>query len=145
MFSSSLNPVKAYHQIGVESDVSTADPHKLILLLFDGALSAIAVARQAMLAGDIAKKGNSISKAIEIIESGLRASLDPSQGDLAARLDALYEYMADRLFHANLKNDQAALDEVVSLLNEIRSAWAEIREQVLSGNINTESSAGNAP
>ncbi|HTH40447.1 MAG TPA: flagellar export chaperone FliS, partial [Rhodocyclaceae bacterium] len=47
-------------------------------------------------------------------------------GDLAERLDALYGYMSQRLVMANLKNDPAILDEVTGLLNEIRTAWAEI-------------------
>ena len=69
------------------------------------------------------------SKAIDIINCGLKASLDKSSGgDLAEKLDALYEYMSLRLIHANVKNDQAALDEVAHLLNEIRSAWVEIAE-----------------
>ena len=74
-----------------------------------------------------AEKGQSISKAIDIITNGLRASLDPEAGgELPERLGALYDYMCLRLLHANLKNDAAALAEVAALLGEIKGAWEEI-------------------
>jgi flagellar protein FliS len=90
-----------------------------------------------MQAKEIAEKGQSISKAIDIITNGLEASLDMQvEGELAERLSALYEYMCARLLHAGIKNDRAALDEVVGLLTEIRSAWEEIADDpaVLSAN-----------
>lgn len=132
MFSTSYHSASAYKQVGVETDVLSADPHQLIMLLFDGALAAIAMAKKAMDENDIAQKGNLISRAIDIIDNGLRASLDFEKGqDLAERLSALYTYMAERLLYANLKNEQSALDEVALLLSEIKSAWAEIRSQVI--------------
>ncbi len=75
----------------------------------------------------IADKGASISKAIDIISNGLKASLDHDKGgEIAARLEALYDYMVTRLLQANLKNDLKALEEVSGLLEEIHSAWREI-------------------
>ena len=77
--------------------------------------------------GDIPQKGTKISKAIDLISSGLRASLDlESGGQLAEHLAALYDYMVQRLFWANAKNEVAALDEVTTLLIELRDAWAQI-------------------
>lgn len=132
MFSSSYKSVSAYQQVGVETDVSGADPHKLVMLLFEGAQAAITLAKTNMEQGHIAKKGSLISRAIDIIDNGLKASIDLEKGqDIAERLFLLYEYMVERLFHANLTNDVAALDEVASLLGEIQSAWAEIRPQVI--------------
>lgn len=127
MFGSPRNPVAAYTSVGIETSVPTADPHKLILLLFEGAKIAISAARLQMAEGQIAEKGSSISKAIDIITNGLKASLDyEAGGDLSEKLGALYDYMAQRLLWANLKNDDAALDEVMRLLNELHSAWAQI-------------------
>lgn len=132
MFSSSYKSVSAYQQVGVETDVSGADPHKLVMLLFEGAQAAITLAKTNMEQGHIAKKGSLISRAIDIIDNGLKASIDLEKGqDIAERLFLLYEYMVERLFHANLTNDVAALDEVAGLLGEIQSAWAEIRPQVI--------------
>jgi flagellar protein FliS len=130
MFGTKSNPIDAYGAVGVGAAVSTASPHQLIVLLFEGASQAIVVARSAIEAGDVARKGNSITKAIDIILNGLRASLNLEQGgDLAQNLYALYDYMARRLLHANLHNDTAALDEVRKLLNEIHGAWTAVGDQ----------------
>ncbi len=127
MFGSPRNPTAAYASVGVETSVATADPHKLILLLFEGAKAAILSAKMNMELGNIAEKGRLISNAIDIITNGLKASLDFEKGgDLSIKLAALYDYMAQRLLWANMKNDPAALDEVMRLLGEIRGAWAEI-------------------
>lgn len=127
MFSSFNNSAKAYSKISLETDVLSADPHKLTLMLFDGALLAISTATLHMQQKNIAEKGLAISQAINIITNGLKASLDlEAGGELAERLFALYDYMCTRLLYANLKNNQADLDEVTRLLNEIKSAWEEI-------------------
>ncbi len=127
MYSAARKGIDAYAEVGVETGVAAADPHKLILMLFDGTLAAIAKARLAMSRGEIAAKGAAISKAIEIIDGGLKASLDVSAGGvLAERLAALYGYMLNRLLAANLRNDASLLDEITRLLNELRGAWAQI-------------------
>lgn len=121
--------IKAYAKVGVESGVSAADPHKLIAMLYQGALLAIANAKSSILRKDIPAKGAAISKAIAIIDEGLNASLDKRVGgDLAQNLSSLYEYMCMRLIVANLKNDMAALDEVARLLNDLKGAWESIRQ-----------------
>jgi flagellar protein FliS len=126
MFASN-NPASTYAQVGIETGVSAANPHKLVLMLFDGAIMALVSAKRHMEAKDIPAKGLDISKAIDIISNGLCASLDLQVGgELAERLYALYEYMTARLLHANLHNDLAAIEEVSHLLGELRSAWEEI-------------------
>ena len=117
----------AYTKVGVETGITEATPHKLILMLFDGAIVALASGRRHMEEKNLALKGADISKAISIIVNGLRASLDLEVGgELSERLYALYDYMAERLLHANLHNDLAAIEEVSHLLGELRSAWEEI-------------------
>ena len=131
MFGMMRNPADSYAKVGVEVAVETADPHQLILILFDGALAAIALARIQMENGQIPEKGASISKAINLITNGLKASLNmESGGELSARLAVLYDYMAQRLIAANLKNSVAALDEVRDLLQGLREAWAEVPENL---------------
>ena len=125
----SSNSAQTYAKVGVETAVAAADSHQLIVMLFDGALLAIAKAEGFMGQGMIAEKGEAVSRAIDIIANGLRASLDFSAGDeLAGRLAGLYDYMGLRLVHANLKNDLGALQEVSRLLGEIKSAWGEIAD-----------------
>ena len=123
--------VGAYARVGIESSVMSASPHQLIVMLFDGAKTAIGMARHHMASGDVQAKGNAISKAINIVDNGLRASLDaqaagPEGASLVANLTALYVYIAQRLLQANLRNDPAALDEAEGLLDNIASAWREI-------------------
>ena len=126
--------LSAYRSVGVESIVDSASPHQLVLMLFDGAIFALADAKQYMARKEIAAKGMSLSKAIMIIESGLRASLDvKAGGELGQRLDALYAYMCDRLLRANLHNRPEIIDEVSRLLGELREAWAQIKPAVAAG------------
>ena len=132
MFGSFNKPIAAYQDVGVNSAIASADPHQLITLLFEGAIAALAIAKGAMEQNNLGEKGKAISKAIDIIDNGLKASLDLEKGEeIAERLYVLYEYMGERLLYANLKNDVAALTEVSHLLSEIQSAWTEIRPQVV--------------
>ena len=118
----------------METGVSAADPHKLILMLFDGAIMAATAAGVAMDNKQIPVKGEQISKTIEIIINGLKISLDLNAGgELAERLYALYDYMADRLLYANLHNNRAALDEVIELLSGLRTAWQGIAVNTTAG------------
>lgn len=134
MFASLSNPRMAYNQVGVEARVASADPHQLILMLFDGALLAVSTASHQIDMNDIAGKGMSISRAIDIVGNGLKVSLDlDAGGDLAQRLYALYDYMCVRLLHANSQNDKAALEEVSHLLGELKGAWEDIRQKMSQG------------
>jgi flagellar protein FliS len=128
------NPIASYRQIDVESDVRGADPHRLIVLLFDGAESALQQALVQLEANDFAGKSDSLMKAIDIILSGLSASLNTEEGgDLANNLKALYDYMVSRLIHANIHKDPAAIREVQRLLGEISGAWREMGENLRQG------------
>lgn len=119
--------VQAYAQVGMESGVMSASPHQLIVMLFDGAQSALVRARILMNQGDIPAKGAALSKAIDIINNGLNAGLDLEKGgEMAENLSALYDYMSRRLLHANLHNDEQAITEVLALLENIADAWRQI-------------------
>ncbi|UIF91464.1 flagellar export chaperone FliS [Cupriavidus sp. UYPR2.512] len=117
----------AYAQVGVQTGAMSASPQKLITMLYDGARSAIAKAKFNLEAGDVPARGNAISKAIDIIDNGLRAVLDhEAGGEISANLESLYEYMVRRLMLANLRSDAALLAEVDTLLESLASAWAQI-------------------
>ena len=129
MFGSRHTGVHAYAKVGMETGVVAASPHKLIVMLFDGALVALNTALNGIRSGNIAEKGKSISKAIMIIDSGLRAALDKKAGgEIAEGLDSLYEYMSGRLLTANINNDPAIVEEVQRLLIELRDAWNAIAD-----------------
>ncbi len=122
------NAIKAYTDRSLEQDVMTADPHRLIVMLFDGALKALDQAKWLINAGaPRSEKGVVLSKAIAIIDQGLRASLDKKAGgELAENLDMLYGYMVKQLLSANINTDAAAIDEVRELLSQLRDAWLQI-------------------
>lgn len=118
---------KAYQQVSLETSVNQASPHQLIVLLFDGALNAIKLAKLYIEKGNIAGKGTAISKAINIIDNGLKSCLDMEKGgEIAANLDDLYHYISHQLVLANLHNDVAKLDNCYDLLNNIAQSWREI-------------------
>jgi flagellar protein FliS len=118
---------QAYKKISVESAVTAADRHQLVVMLYDGVLEAIKQAAGHMAAGRIDDKGRLLGKAVRIVEEGLKASLDRGAGGaLAERLAALYDYISLRLLQAHLRNDDRALAEVSRLLTDLRSAWANI-------------------
>ncbi|EHY1169382.1 flagellar export chaperone FliS [Escherichia coli] len=117
---------QAYAQIGVESAVMSASQQQLVTMLFDGVLSALVRARLFMQDNNQQGKGVSLSKAINIIENGLRVSLDEeSKDELTQNLIALYSYMVRHLLQANLRNDVSAVEEVETLMRNIADAWKE--------------------
>ncbi len=127
MFGSTRSGANAYAKVGLETGVVAASPHKLIVMLFEGAIVAINNAKTAMKAGQFEDKGKAITKAVLIVDEGMRGSLDKKAGgEIAANLDALYGYIIQCLMRANLRNDQALLDEALVLLTDLKSAWDAI-------------------
>jgi flagellar secretion chaperone FliS len=131
MFGSPQRGVNAYAKVGLETGIAAASPHKLITMLYDGAIVALINAGNHMKAGNIEGKGKAISHAIQIIDNGLKASLDKEVGgEIAKNLDALYEYMTARLLTANLQNQVEIVDEVRGLLTDLRDTWKQIGDEV---------------
>lgn len=130
MFTSHRSAAASYGAVHVETSIVDADPHRLIELLYDGALAAIAKARFALENGNTAAKGEATTRAIRIIDEGLKAALDHSAGPVATNLDALYDYMNRTLIRANLENNDARYAEVARLLSGLRGAWRQIAGQV---------------
>ncbi|MBA4141909.1 MAG: flagellar export chaperone FliS [Nitrosospira sp.] len=127
MYSASRHGVNAYTRVGLETGVLAANPHKLILMLFEGAQVALSSALVHMKSGEINARGEAVSKAISIISSGLQSSLDiKAGGQLAQQLHNLYEYMGRRLLLANLHDKPEYIEEVARLLGELSEAWKAI-------------------
>ena len=134
MFTSvNTRSASVYKRVAVETGVQAADSHRLVGMLFDGLLQAVAAARGAMERGDLVVKGEQIGKAVRIVEEGLKAGLDPAGGEMAQNLRALYAYSVRRLTEANLRNDPSALAEVATLIEPVAQAWQDIRAQALQG------------
>jgi flagellar secretion chaperone FliS len=117
----------AYRDMAVDGQVLGADPHRLVSLLFDGYMAALAEARGAMRAGDVLRKGRALGKASRIMEEGLRATLDHKAGGrLAEDLGELYRYVVARLLQAHTRNDETLIDECRRLIEPVQQAWNAI-------------------
>lgn len=115
-----------YQQVGIQSKVSSSTPHSLVSMLLQGALEKLAKATGAIQRKDIADRGKAISESIRIIDY-LRACLDiPNGGTIATGLASLYDYMERRLVEANAQSNPQIIEEVVTLLNDVKSAWDTI-------------------
>lgn len=122
----SNSAIAQYQRVNNVGSVEGASPHRLILMLMNGALERLVQARGAIEHRDIALKGAMIGKATMII-GGLQSSLDRNQApDYVDNLDRLYDYMQRRLLEANLKNDVSLIDEVMDLMKTLRNSWQEI-------------------
>ncbi len=120
------NALNEYQQVGIQSKVSSATPHSLVSMLLQGVLDKLAKASGAISRNDIAERGRAISESIRIIDN-LRASLDLTNGgSIASGLASLYDYMERRLVEANAQSNQSHVEEVVTLVNEIKSGWDTI-------------------
>ncbi len=133
MFASPRSGAARYGALQIETGIADADPHRLVEMLYDGALDAIARARRELALHRIAEKGEATTRAIRIIDEGLKAALDPRAGSVAANLNDLYDYMERTLVMANLENSDARYAEVAALIGELRGAWRAIRPQ--AGNL----------
>jgi flagellar protein FliS len=130
------NPfANAYRQVGHQTAVATATPHRLIEMLFEGLTDALAQARGALRSGQVEVKGRALGRAARIVDEGLRAALDLRDGgELAADLHALYGYLSMRLTAANLRNDESAIEECQRLVAPLKDAWHAIGPQVAAQN-----------
>jgi len=126
MFAAYRNPARTYAGVAVETSVAGARPIDLVVMLYEGACEGIIKAVAHMQEGNIAAKGETITKVIRIIDEGLKASLDPRGGEISGNLRGLYDYMTHRLLLGSLRNDPALLEEVRALLVDLKGAWDEI-------------------
>lgn len=127
-----------YQEYGIQSGVIASDPHRLVLMLFEGILKNIAIAKGFMQRKDLMAKGRHISKAIDIIGHLLSSLNHEVDSELPGQLSSLYTYMMERLVYANYRNNENILDEVAHLVTTIKTGWEElpydIRAQFARGN-----------
>lgn len=129
----------AYQSVSVHGSVAGADPHRLVLMLMDGVLERLAVARACIERGDFARKAQLLHSCTTLIAE-LRGSLNIKDGgELARNLSDLYEYMARQTLRANAENRPEVIREVTSLLAEIRGAWVAIGPEIRGSVVSTAS------
>ena len=123
------NAMNQYKKVGVQSSAANADPYTLTLMLFNGAVERLNTAKMHAQQNNVSLKCETIGKAIAIID-GLEHSLDMDKGgEIASNLASLYDYMKRQLLDVSVSDKPENIDEVISLLSEIRSGWAAIPEK----------------
>ena len=121
---------KHYQQMSVQTRIADASPHQLIVMMFDGLLGRLAMAKGFIDRADFEGKSKCLGAAITIV-GGLQNSLGLERGgEVAANLDRLYMYMTRRLFAAGVANDNEIIDEVISLLRTVKEGWDGIKDEV---------------
>jgi flagellar secretion chaperone FliS len=123
--SSYANARQAYAQ----SSILTASREELVVMLYDGAIRFLRQSAEAMRGGDRETSRNKMRRAEAIIDE-LNTSLDMSYGEVPARLRSIYLFCKRHLIHANASTDPEAIEAVVRLLAELRSAWNQIARPV---------------
>jgi len=127
----------------------TADPRKLVVLCYEGAIDNLKIGKQRIAEEDFEARSKALDKAQDIISELLCSLNSEKGGSIAKGLDSLYNYMLRRIIHADLKNDVRAIDEVIGMLTELKTAWEEIffqpdggiePEKVVSGQENRQAS-----
>ncbi|WP_233151753.1 flagellar export chaperone FliS [Pelomonas sp. KK5] len=119
-----------YSKVGLETDVGSASPHRLVQMLFDGLFESMNLALAAIRNQDVALKNRQLSRAVRIVDEGLKSALNMEAGTLAADLNALYAYVCIRLTQANLRGDAEAIEECQRLMAPVREAWSKIGPSV---------------
>tara|TARA_R110000868_G_scaffold405641_2_gene685240 strand:- start:2223 stop:2654 length:432 start_codon:yes stop_codon:yes gene_type:complete len=123
-----LKGINAYKKGNLKEDIAQADPHKLTLMLMQGAIDRMAYTKGCIERKDYAGKSEHISRATAIVMN-LRDTLDMQSGsDISDKLYSLYDYMIQRLIDANVQNNLKIVDEVINLLLPIKTAWSQIPE-----------------
>ncbi|NVL89820.1 MAG: flagellar export chaperone FliS [Desulfobacterales bacterium] len=136
------NGVRAYH----ETNVLTADPKKLVIMCYEGAITNLKIARERYLSGKYEAKAKAMQKAQDIISELMQALDFEKGGEIAKNLDTLYNYMQRRLLDVEAKRDTKAVDEVICMLEELKEAWEEAfygdKENIKAGSYVAEESSG---
>jgi flagellar protein FliS len=137
-----VNGANAYHSTGV----MTADPKRLVIMCYEGAIDSLKLAKKMFIAKDFESKAKAITKAQGIISELMQALDFEKGGEIAKNLDAIYNYISRRIIEADITRDLSGLDEAIRILEELKSAWEEIfyghtKTETTSTNVNDDSVA----
>ncbi|QIR13982.1 flagellar export chaperone FliS [Shewanella aestuarii] len=118
--------LQSYRKVSLDSEIAVASPHRIIQMMFAGALERLAQSRFAIERNDLQNKALYIGKAIGLI-NGLNSSLNmDAGGEIASNLNDLYEFMLVKITEANINNDVQAIDDVTAVLRIIKEGWDAI-------------------
>ena len=125
-FMNAIAALAQYGQIKNDTQTTYASPHQLMLMLFDGAIEAMSFTIGAIENNNFELRSKQNSRSITII-NGMRECLDmETGGELADNLYSLYQYMTKELFKASYKNDAETIQNIQTMLKDIRGSWEKI-------------------
>lgn len=141
-----LKGMSAYRDVDIQTRSVQTDQFELVALMFEGVMESVTRAKGALQQADTPTKIVEISRAVRIIQEGLRTSLDlDNGGELAQNLANLYDYCVVRLTQANAQNSVEALDEVAVLIKPVADAWRQMRNASPAATDSDSSMADEAP
>lgn len=111
----------------------TASPHRLTLMLYNGAVQFATRAQEAINAGNIGDSNKYIQKTQDIVFELLSSLNEREGGNMAQNLKNIYLYINDLLLQANAKKEEQCVSEAITLLKELQSAWEQIGKEVTLG------------
>lgn len=121
--------LQQYTNTNVQTAVESATPHRLVQMLYEGALDRIAQAKGAMIRKDFEAKARLTNRVIDILSS-LRAGLDLEKGgEVANNLEALYGFMIEQVYKASRDNSPDMLEETAEILRTVKAGWDEMPEE----------------
>jgi len=141
-----LKGMSAYRDVDIQTRTVQRDQFELVVLMFEGVLESVMRAKGAIQQSDTSTKIAEITRAVRILQEGLRTSLDlDNGGELAANLANLYDYCVMRLTQANASSSVEALEEVAALLKPVAEAWKQMRSGAQAISEEATSSINSAP
>ena len=120
-----MTPYAAAQNAYRDSAILTAPPERLVVMLYDGAHRFLFQAAAALRSGDLVTTNAKLQRAEAIIKE-LRSTLNFDAGELATRLEAIYAFCQRHLLEARLERDPERIEQVISLLGDLREAWEQI-------------------
>ncbi|EDP60356.1 flagellar export chaperone FliS [Vibrio sp. AND4] len=119
----------SYQQVDLDAQAASANPHQLVVMLIDGLLDEIERIRGHLAANRLEEKGLGINKCMNIL-IGLSSALDEENGgEIAENLHQLYDFCQVELYYASTQNDATRLDNVESVMGNIREGWMNFGQQ----------------
>ena len=117
-----MNP-NAYN-IYKNNSVNFSSKEQMLIMLLDGAVKFAKRGKLAISEKNIKLAHDSITRTQDIFTE-LKVTLDTSAGEWAKQMFDVYSFINERLFQANIKKDEAIMDEVIPLIEEVRNIWNE--------------------
>jgi flagellar protein FliS len=118
------NPYAQYRQ----TQVTTASPNELILMLYNGGIQSLKRAKIALTGQKMDQVNQELIKSQNIITE-LQLSLNPDAGAISEQLFSLYDYMYRRLVEANLQKNEQIIDEMIDMFEQFRTMWSQVMKE----------------